>query len=318
MPGTAPIVLYAGPDDRVDRWRDALLSAAEDQGVAIQLHMDPAEVAPEAVRYLLFGAWAQPFDLRPYTGLAAVLSLWAGVEKIVGRDDYPRGTPLARMVEPGLTLGMTDYVVAHVMRAHMDLDGSRARHAARRWDEAHPPLSRDRRVGIIGLGALGLDAARALIGLRFQVSGWSRSRKSEPGLTAFAGPEELDAFLAQAEILVVLAPLTAETHGLLNAARLAQLPAGAHLINAARGPLVVERDLLAALDGPLGSATLDVFDEEPLPADHPYWSHPKVLVTPHIASVTRAETASPELIRQIARAERGEALHHLVDMVRGY
>lgn len=170
----------------------------------------------------------------------------------------------------------------------------------------------------MGLGALGLDAARALQALRFQVLGWSRTRKSEPGLRAYAGLAELPDFLSACEILVLLAPLTPDTRGLLNAERLAHLPMGAHVINAARGPIIVEADLLAALDGPLGGATLDVFDTEPLPEDHPLWAHPKVLVTPHVASVTRAETAAPELIAQIARAERGEALHHLVDFERGY
>lgn len=319
MPDAAvPTALYAGPTDRVERWRAALVAAAEAQAVPLRLFMDPSEIAPEEVDYLLFGAWTQPFDLSPYTRLKAVLSLWAGVEKIIGRCDYPAGVPLARMVEPGLTQGMTDYVVAHVMRAHMDLDMCRTRHQERRWDEIFPPLSAMRRVGIIGLGALGLDAARALRALRFQVSAWSRSPKQEPGVESFAGWGEFDAFLEQAEILVVLAPLTPETRGLLNAKRLAKLPSGAHIINAARGPLLVEADLLAALDAHLGSATLDVFDQEPLPKDHPYWAHPKVLVTPHVASVTRAETASPELIAQIARVERGQALRHVVDFERGY
>ncbi len=313
-----PIALYAGPASRAAPWRRALTEAAAAAGAAIRFETDPRAVAPEDVDYLLFGAWSQPFDMTPFTRLKAVLSLWAGVEKIVDRADYPSGVPLARMVEPGLTIGMTDYVVGHVLRIHLDLDGCRRRHQARRWDEVSPPLSSARTVGIMGLGALGLDAARALRALRFRVRGWSRSPKREPGIDAFVGPDALDAFLSGCEILVALAPLTPETRGLLNAARLAQLPEGAHVVNVARGPLVVEADLLAALDGRLGGATLDVFDHEPLPQDHPYWAHPKVLVTPHIASITRPETASAEIVAQILRAERGEPLHHLVDFDRGY
>ncbi|MEL6317610.1 MAG: NAD(P)-dependent oxidoreductase [Pseudomonadota bacterium] len=237
-----PIALYAGPEDRAAAWVGALEASAQAADVPVRIIEEKDGVAPERVDYVLFGAWSQPFDLSPYAGVKAILSLWAGVEKILERSDYPAGVPLARMVEPGLTGGMTDYVVAHVMRAHMDLDGVRDRHAARRWDDVYPPLSSERTVGIIGMGALGLDAARALRALRFRVRGWSRSPKSEPSVESFAGYERLDAFLSETEILVLLAPLTAETRGLMNGARLAKLPAGAHIINAARGPLLPEAD----------------------------------------------------------------------------
>lgn len=325
----APTALYAGRLDQKDVWGAALAAAAQKLGLSWRLALEPAEVAPEAVDYLIYAPNGEISDMRAFPNLRAVLSLWAGVETILRRSDLP-DAPIARMVEPGLQIGMTDYVVAHVMRAHLDLDATRARHAARRWDETHPRLSCDRPVGVLGLGALGLDAARALHAVGFPVSGWSRSPKTAAdgvpeGVAAYAGLDTLETFLAHASILVILLPLTPDTEGLLNGERLAALPAGAHVINAARGPILPEEALLDALGpadapeaGRLAGATLDVFAQEPLPDAHPYWRHPKVLVTPHIASVTRPETASLEIVRQIIRDQSGEGLRHVVDRRLGY
>lgn len=315
----SPTVLYAGKASERDAWRAALEAAFAEAGLEAELFLDPAEVAPERVDYLLLTRSGPIADLTPYRGLRAILSLWAGVEELLELPGLPREVPLARMVEPGLTIGMTDYVVAHATRAHIGLDAMLAMSRAGDWKAQAAPLSIHRRVGVLGLGALGADAAKALTALRFQVAGWSRSPKRIEGVESFAGYDSLDAFLARSEILVLLIPQTPETIGLLNAARLAQLPEGAHIINAARGPVLPEADLLAALDsGRVASATLDVFDVEPLPAGHPYWSHPKVTVTPHIASITRPETASKELARQIKDHIAGVPLEHVVDFQRGY
>ena len=316
----APRVLYAGPAGGAPKWRSAMLEAAQQAGAEIDLQLDPP-AAPEdlgRIEYLLLTGDGPINDLSSLPNLKAMFSLWAGVETLLARPDLPKHIPLVRMVEPGLTIGMTDYVLAHTLRYHIDLEGTLERSRAQRWDDVHPPLSIHRKIGVMGLGALGRDVAERLAFLRFDVRGWSRSLKQIPGVRGFAGLEALPEFLSETEILIVLTPLTAETRGLLDADHLAMLPKGAYIINAARGPIIDERALLAALADHLGGATLDVFNQEPLPHDHPLWACPNVTVTPHIASVTRPETASKEIMRQILQSERGEPLENVVDVTRGY
>ncbi|MBX2854500.1 MAG: glyoxylate/hydroxypyruvate reductase A [Rhodobacteraceae bacterium] len=316
----APRVLYAGLAADAPEWRTEMLKAAHEAGVEIDFRSAPPATAAEAaeIEYVLLTSDGPIADLSTLANAKAMFSLWAGVETLLSRPDLPASTPLIRMVEPGLTIGMTDYVLAHVMRYHIGIEETLERSRAKRWDDVYPPLSINRKVGIIGLGALGGDVAERLAFLRFDVRGWSRSLKQIPGGRGFAGMDALPEFLSETEILILLAPLTTETKGLLNAARLAMLPKGAYIINAARGPIIDEGALLAALDGHLGGATLDVFDEEPLPPDNPLWACPNVTVTPHIASVTRPETAAREILRQIRQSERGEPLENVVDVTRGY
>ena len=312
-----PVVMLAVKPSKEAEWAEALRAAAGRAGLAIDLRL-PDDAPPETARYLVYGASGRLQDLTPFTGLTLIQCIWAGVEKVLANPTLPRDVPLCRMVEPGLTEGMTDYVVAHVMRLHMDLDRRLAGPEAA-WMDWFPPLSRDRRVGVLGLGALGRDAAQALAALRFDVAGWSRSRKDLPGVACFHGAEGLRALLARSEIVVGLLPATPDTENLLDAGALAALPRGARIVNAGRGELIDDAALLAALDeGHVAQATLDVFREEPLPFDHPYRRHPRVTVTPHVASVTRPETAAPEVIAQIARAESGQPLRHVVDRARGY
>jgi glyoxylate/hydroxypyruvate reductase A len=311
----APVALLALPQDDRAAWRAALDAAASAARIGIDLRedADPAEVA-----YLIWAPDGPQSDLRPFTGLRAILSVWAGVEKIVGRSDLPKGVPLCRMVEPGLTLGMRDYVVAHVMRRHMDIDATLAGPGPR-WGEPVPPLARDRLIGVLGLGELGAPCAQALAALGFRVSGWSRSARELTGVVCLHGAEGLEALLRTAEILVCLLPATPETENLLDARRLALLPRGASIINAGRGGLIDDDALLSALDSEaVANATLDVFRVEPLPTEHPFRAHPRVTVTPHVASATRPETAAPEIMAQIARDLRGEPLRHVVDVARGY
>ncbi|MEL6220522.1 MAG: glyoxylate/hydroxypyruvate reductase A [Pseudomonadota bacterium] len=313
-----PTVLYAGKESMREDYARHLARAQAEQGVTIRLVMDPAEVAPEAVDYVIYAGNGPLNDLRAYTNLRAVLNLWAGVEAVL-QHPMPEGVPLCRMIEPGLTLGMVDYVAAHTLRHHMNLDQFIGRDATREWDVPFPPLARDRTVGILGLGALGQACGQALAGLGFRVLGWSRSPKEAGAIESHSGAAGLDVVLARSEILVLLLPQTPETVHLLNAQRIAQMPRGAVVINAGRGPLIDDDALIAALDrGHLGHATLDVFDEEPLPATHRFHDHPKITVTPHIASATRPETASEALIANIARDMAGEPLIGVVDRVRGY
>ncbi|MEL6266600.1 MAG: glyoxylate/hydroxypyruvate reductase A [Pseudomonadota bacterium] len=314
----APVVLFAGdPEDR-DVYRDTISRAAEAAGQAIHLVMAPEDVEPDAVDYLVLAPSGPVKDFAPFTGLKAILNLWAGVEQALALP-LPEGVPLVRMVEEGLTEGMLDYVTGHVMRHHLDVDRWIATVPPVPWARGAPPLARDRRVTVLGLGALGTACARRLVANGFAVTGWARRAREIEGVRCLAGVEGLGPALDGAEILVLLLPQTPATRHVLDAGALGRLAPGAAVINAGRGPLIDDDALLAALDrGQVGHATLDVFDVEPLPEDHPYWRHPRVTVTPHIASVTRPATASVSLIAQIRRGEAGEPFKHVVHRGDGY
>lgn len=308
-------VLYAGDPSEGTAWRERVHALQP----GLDLILDIEGTDPASVDILVYEASGPIQDLTPYRNVAAIQNLWAGVETILANPTLPNDVTLCRMVEEGLTEGMTDYVVGHVYRLHLEMDAHRTRQGRRDWSTDNPPLSRDRMVGIVGLGALGRDAAEKLAFLRFDVSGWSRSPKDIAGVRCLSGEEGLRVLLAESEILVLLAPLTAETENLLDTARIGMMKPGAHLINVARGPLIEDAALLAALEsGQVGSATLDVFRTEPLPQDHPYWGHASVTVTPHIASITRPETAAKVIVEQVRRFERGEPFAHVVDRAKGY
>jgi glyoxylate/hydroxypyruvate reductase A len=210
-------------------------------------------------------------------------------------------------------------VVLHTLRYHRRQPELEAAQRRQEWVDLDYPLPWNRKVGILGLGVLGGDAARKLKALDFDVAGWSRTPKSIPGVTGFHGESQLVPFLNRTEILVCLLPLTSETRGIINKNTLAALPRGACVINAGRGGHVVDADLLAALEsGHIAHAALDVFNAEPLPADHRYWTHPQVTISPHIASITHAETAAPGIYDGMMRARAGLPLENLVDFERGY
>jgi glyoxylate/hydroxypyruvate reductase A len=312
---SAPVALVCAPEPAP--WRDAIAGAAAASGLALDLRLAPDPGDPAAVRYLVFAPGGPVRDLAPFTGLRAILSLWAGVEKLLALP-LPEGVPLCRMVEPGLSEGMRDYVVAHVMRWHVGLDAALAGPGPR-WSEPAPPLARERTVGVLGLGEMGGTAARALACLGFRVLGWSRTPRAIEGATCLAGPEGLTDVLDAAEMLVCLLPRTPETENLLDAAAFRRMRQSAALINAGRGELIDDDALLAALDsGRIAQATLDVFRVEPLPADHPFRRHPRVTVTPHVAAATRPATAAAAIVAQIRRMEGGERPFHVVERSRGY
>ncbi len=276
-----------------------------------------SEADPAEVDYIVYAPNGPVTDFTPYTGLKAVLNLWAGVEDVVGNPTLK--APLARMVDDGLTEGMVEWVVGHTLRHHLGMDAHILGQDGEWRAGVVPPLARDRRVAILGLGVLGTACARALAALGFQVTGWSRSAKEIEGVVTAHGPEGLRGALSGAEIVTLLLPNTAETENTLNEESLAWLPEGAVILNPGRGPLIDDAALLAALDsGRIGHATLDTFRVEPLPPDHPYWAHPKVTVTPHIASETRAESAARVIAENIRRGEAGEPFLHLVDRAAGY
>ncbi len=305
-------VLFAAGMHRWAEWEAPLRRAIAEVGAEVDLVLVSELAAVEAMIYAPGGA--TPDDFGPYVNCRAVLSLWAGVEKIVGNPTLTQ--PLCRMVDPGLTQGMVEYVVAHAMRAHVGLDRVLA---ARDWQPVVPPLASERPVAMLGLGALGAACGQALAGLGFPVLGWSRSEKEVAGISCYHGAGGLRRVLEQAQIVVTLLPATPATENLLNAETLGWLPRGAAIINPGRGVLIDDDALLAALDsGQVGQATLDVFRIEPLPVDHPFWAHPRVTVTPHIAAETRPETAARVIAENLHRLQTGQPLLHVVNRAAGY
>ena len=309
-----PLTVFFSAPAVWEEYRDVLPALLAESGIDAVVQTDPPD--PAAVDYIIYAPSAPLQDFTPYTRCKAVLSLWAGVERIVGNATLTQ--PLCRMVDTSLTEGMVEWVVGHALRHHLGMD----RHIINPghvWDATCPPLARERRVAMLGMGALGTACAQALAALNFEVVGWSRSEKSVPGLHSLHGETGLEAAMRSADIVVTLLPKTPETENLLDARRLAWLKPGAVILNPGRGALINDAALLAALDaGRVGHATLDVFRVEPLPQDHPYWAHPRVTVTPHIAADTRATGAAKVLVENIRRGESGEPFLHLVDRARGY
>jgi glyoxylate/hydroxypyruvate reductase len=311
------VVLYNSPRDdeaEVAAWRGYITA----YDPAIDFRNWPETGPVEEIDYVL--AWIhKPGDLARYPNLKAIFWLGAGVDHLLKDKDLPRQVPIVRRVDDGLTAGMTEYVLLHALRYHRRLPELEAQQSERLWRKLSYPLAKDRRIGILGMGVLGSDAASRLIGLGFDVAGWSRAPKQLPGLTSFYGDEGLTPFLKRSEILVCLLPLTPATTGIINAPTLAALPRGATVINAARGGHVVDADLIAALDrGHIAHATLDVFATEPLPVEHPFWRHPRITLTPHAASVTMSETASRVVIEGLKAMRGGRRPANQVDLTKGY
>lgn len=280
---------------------------------------------PEEVRFA--AVWRpEPGLLARMPRLEAVFNLGAGVDALLADPTLPQ-VPIVRIVDPDLTGRMTEWVTLNVLMHHRLCAAHRTAQAEVRWVSGRPqPVASAVRVGIMGLGVLGRDAAEVLRRLGFQVRGWARRPHELPGVTCFAGEAGLAPFLAETDILVVLLPLTPETRGILSLGLFRQLSrdnhmGGAILINAGRGGLQVEADILAALDeGSLAAASLDVFETEPLPAASPLWRHPKVTVTPHCAADSDADALGRSILAGIRTLERGEALAPatLVDRRVGY
>lgn len=275
------------------------------------------DLPDDEVEYIVYApGGATDHDFTRFPRLKAVLSLWAGIETVIGNPTL--NVPLTRMVDHGLTQGMVEWVTGHVLRHHLGMDA----HILGQngvWDPVAPPLAQDRRVSILGLGTLGSACGRALASLGFPVTGWSRSQKTVEGIACLSGDAGLTQALSTADILVLLLPDTPATRDILNAETIARMPRGAVVLNPGRGALIEDAALLAALDsGQLSHATLDAFRIEPLPADDPYWAHPRVTVTPHIASETRVVTAAQVIAENVRRGEAGAPLLHLVDRSLGY
>jgi glyoxylate/hydroxypyruvate reductase A len=306
------LVLTGIGRDEAEQWTDALAAAAPN----LEVVRGPVEDERERVEFALTFVPAAG-EMASYVNLRFVCAGGAGVDGILRDASLPPTLPLLRLVDRVLTARMSEYVVHAVLHHHRRIAHYVAAQARGEWEVREQ--REGTRVGILGLGALGADAAHKLSVLGFQVAGWSRTKKAIPEIESFTGPDGLRALTAQSDVLVCLLPLTRDTRGIINSALLAELPEGAYVVNPSRGGLVADNDLLAALsNGRLAGAALDVFNEEPLPADRPYWSHPNVAVTPHVASRTDARSAAPQLLDNIRRARSGRPLLNRIDRDRGY
>jgi glyoxylate/hydroxypyruvate reductase A len=318
--GALALLIHGGTDNwSPERWKTRFDEVCRDRPV---LSLPQAKLDRAAVHYA--AVWKPaPGELAAFPNLRVIFNLGAGVDALMADKSLP-GAPLVRVAVGDLTDRMAEYVVLHVLMHHRQEPYLRHSQRTKRWAPKYQWPANAISVGIMGLGTLGVNAAEILRRIGFRVAGWSRNERTIEGVQCFHGEAGLEPFLRRTDILVCLLPLTPETRHILNRNILAKLhrtsPIGAPvLINAGRGGLQSETDVLACLDdGTLGAASLDVFAQEPLPSDSPFWTHPKVVLTPHNAADTDPDEISNYVARQIERFEAGGALENIVDRSRGY
>ncbi len=302
------------PSDEHARWLDLLQAALPDEVFVARrdaAHDDDIDIAVVAN--------PPPGALHGLRNLKLIQSLWAGVETVLADPTLPADVPLARMVDPAMNAAMAETALWAVLSLQRGFFDCAAQQIARRWQPVPQPRADEVTVALLGLGQMGRAVALRLVQSGYRVVGWSMREASVAGVIACSGESTLPGVLAQAGIVVNLLPLTARTRGLLDARAFAQMPAGASVVNLARGAHVVDAELLAALDsGHLKHAVLDVFHTEPLPAAHPFWSHPNVTVLPHVAAQTDPRSAALIAARNVRSLRDGQPLLHLVDRARGY
>jgi glyoxylate/hydroxypyruvate reductase A len=308
-------ILYFSVDQDQDRWVPGLQAAlqvfAPDTTVS---EWTPG--APPADYAVVWKPPQQMLDQQPQ--LKALFNTGAGVDALM-QLRLPEGLPVVRLDDAGMSVQMAEYVCHAVIRHFREFDGYESDMRNGKWSFRKPRSRLDYPVGVLGLGVLGERVARAVAQFDFPVNGWSRTPKAVPGVQCFAGQDQLDAFLQSSRVLVCLLPLTAETWDILNLKHLSRLRPGGYVINVARGAHVVDEDLLALLDsGHLSGATLDVFRTEPLPPGHPFWSHPKITLTPHTSARTLRSESIAQIAGKIAALERGEPVAGRVNASRGY
>jgi len=306
------VVLLSPTDDPRD-WEDHLRPLFPE----LEWRVGPDIPDPGGVRAAL--VWKPPRgSLARFPDLALIQGLGMGVDYLFEDPDLP-DVPIARLVDDNLITQMSEYVCLAVLRQHRRADDYDRLQTEGRWQKLPAPDTREATVGILGLGTIGMDTAPRLQRLGFPVIGWSRTPKQLPGVTCYTGKAGLADFLARSRFLVCLLPLTPATRNILDRETLGRLPRGAYLINCARGQHLVEEDLLVLLDsGHLTGATLDVFRQEPLPADHPFWQHPCIRITPHVAGLTNAWAAAPLVAENLRRLRDGQPPRHPVDRHLGY
>ena len=301
-------------DDKIELWKNALQEAAPDIKIYSYLESHPVDEIEVAL------VWKHPKGtLTKYPNLKYIACSGAGVDFIFEDDTTPQNLPITRVVDTMLASDMSEYVIAAIFSHLKRFYEYKVNQTKSLWKPEQYKRIRDYTVGILGLGALGTVLAKDLVHFGFKTQGWSNSRKEIPEVQAFAGQEELHEFLSSSEILVCLLPLTNETSGILNKQLFSQLPVGAFVINAARGGHLVDADLIEMLDNQhLSGATLDVFHQEPLSSDHPFWQHEKIHITPHYASVSDTSSVVPQIIENYRRMQQGRSLLNLVSTDKGY
>ncbi len=304
-------ITFCCTDTKPEPWLAALRQALPQAEVSLWHSGAPA--ADYAV------VWAPPqafFDEQPQ--LKAAFNIGAGVDALLALK-VPAHTRLVRLDDAGMSVQMAEYVCHALIRHTREFDAYEADTRAQKWSFRKPLDRTDFPVGVLGLGVLGARVAQAVAQFEFPVLGWSRSAKQLAGVECLSGMQALDQFLAKTRVLVNLLPLTPETENILNRHTLSQLQSGAYLINVARGRHLVEEDLLALLDsGQVAGATLDVFRTEPLPAGHPFWTHPRITITPHTSARTLRSESVAQIVAKMQAMERGEPVAGVVDLVRGY
>lgn len=312
-PSLGTLVFYSKFDD-FGIWKRALQS----QLPALRVVQADEVGNPEHIHYAL--VWKPPAGFfQPMTQLKLIVNLGAGVDSLASRDDLPAHVPITRISDPNMARMMAGYVLFATLRHARDIPYFEAAQRRGEWAYRHPRNPGDIRVAVLGLGELGAMAASELQRQGLTVLGWSRSPRRIEGVQCHAGLDALNAVLSQADILVVMLPLTADTNGLLDRTRLQRLPHGAAVINVARGAVVDQLALTELLQsGHIGSATLDVFEREPLPSGDPLWSMPNVLITPHLASVAIPASAAKQIADNLVRVSNGGAPASQVDLRRGY
>ncbi|AJR22691.1 MULTISPECIES: glyoxylate/hydroxypyruvate reductase A [unclassified Sphingobium] len=306
-------ILYRSDAPRAAAWSQFFAKHAPD----LDFRVWPDAGNLDEIEYLI--AWQAPREfLTSLPRLKVLFSSGAGVDH-VDLSAVPDHVPLVRMVEPGIIDGMVEYVSLAVLAVHRDFFDYVEAQTSREWNPLEVPPASSRTIGVMGMGVLGRAVLERLRSYGFRLRGWNRSPRTIIGVDSYAGAEQFNEFLSRCDVLVCLLPLTPSTVGILNSKTFSALPHGASIINVGRGPHLVEADLLAALDsGHLSRAILDVTETEPLPPEHPLWAHPRVFVTPHVASMTQPETAAPILLDNIRRDQRNEPLIGVIDRSRGY
>lgn len=304
-------VIFSASNTKAEPWLEALRGALP--GAQVQEWQPGVAPADHAV---VWSPSQQMLDEQP--DLKGIFNMGAGVDALLKLRLPPRAK-LVRLDDAGMSVQMAEFVCHAIIRHFRELDVYDADVKQGKWSFRRPRLRADYPVGIMGLGVLGQRVARAVAQFDFPVNGWSRSPKALEGVRGYAGMDQLDAFLAASRVLVCLLPLTPETNDILNHRTLSKLQPGGHVINVARGAHLVDDDLLALLDsGHLAGATLDVFRTEPLPAEHPFWRHPKITITPHTSARTLREETIAQIAGKILATERGEPIAGVVDPQRGY
>ena len=303
------LIICPGKDPEV--WKQALQEYDSD----IEVEIFPEVKAPEKVEMAL--SWNHPTGaFKGFPNLRSVASMGAGIDHILHDPQLPRQVPVTRVVDEMLTADMSNFVLALVLDHIREIS---YHHCNKSWNKKMYRRPEETRVGIMGLGVLGLAAAEKLKMNGFQVSGWSSGPKELEAVNTFFGKGQLDEFLSELHLLVCLLPLTPDTENILDKALFQKLPKDAYLINVARGRHLVEEDLLEMTDnGHLSGASLDVFRKEPLPVEHPFWKHPKIKITPHNASITSPRSVVPQIVDNYYRMKNGEPLKNLASREKGY